>query len=166
MPTLPAHPNCRCALSAYWKDEKSNAEVARLKRKKNTEKRVTINKEKQRKLTAEFRKNGGKVWQDAEAEAYLKKKGANAIALSEDLIALKNKPTISEVLEELYHVKQFRDGKIDLTNVSRYKAEIEAQNYLLSVKNLYNIPKEESLETKANLQYWKERLKNEKNRNY
>ena len=38
MPTLPAHPNCRCALSAYWKDEKSNAEVARLKRKKNTEK--------------------------------------------------------------------------------------------------------------------------------
>ena len=77
-------------LPAYWKDEKSNAEVARLKRKKNTEKRVTINKEKQRKLTAEFRKNGGKVWQDAEAEAYLKKKGANAIALSEDLIALKN----------------------------------------------------------------------------
>ncbi len=62
VPTLPAHPNCRCALSAYWKDEKSNAEVARLKRKKNTEKRVTINKEKQRKLTAEFRKNGGKVW--------------------------------------------------------------------------------------------------------
>lgn len=90
MPTLPAHSNCRCALSAYWKDEKSNAEVARLKRKKNTEKRVTINKEKQRKLTAEFRKNGDKVWQDAEAEAYLKKKGANAIALSEDLIALKN----------------------------------------------------------------------------
>ena len=44
--------------------------------------------------------------------------------------------------------------------------EIEAQNYLLSVKNLYNIPKEEILETKANLQYWKERLKNEKNRNY
>lgn len=166
VPTLPQHPNCRCALSAHWIDEKSNAEVARLKRKKNTEKRVTINKEKQRKLTAEFRKSGGKVWQDAEAEAYLKKKGANAIALSEDLIALKNKPTISEVLEELYHVKQFRDGKIDLTNVSRYKAEIEAQNYLLSVKKLYNIPKEEILETKANLQYWKERLKNEKNRNY
>jgi hypothetical protein len=22
VPTLPAHPNCRCALSAYWKDEK------------------------------------------------------------------------------------------------------------------------------------------------
>ena len=101
VPTLPAHPNCRCALSAYWKDEKSNVEVARLKRKKNTEKRVTINKEKQRKLTAEFRKNGVKVWQDAEAEAYLKKKGANAIALSEYLIVLKNKPIISEVLEEL-----------------------------------------------------------------
>ena len=33
--------------------------------------RVTINKEKQRKLTAEFRKNGGTVWQDAEVKAYL-----------------------------------------------------------------------------------------------
>ena len=33
--------------------------------------RVTINKEKQRKLTSEFRKNGGTVWQDAEVKAYL-----------------------------------------------------------------------------------------------
>ena len=24
VPTLPAHPNCRCALSAYWKDDKDN----------------------------------------------------------------------------------------------------------------------------------------------
>ena len=24
VPTLPTHPNCRCALSAYWKDDKDN----------------------------------------------------------------------------------------------------------------------------------------------
>ena len=40
------------------------------------------------------------------------------------------------MLEELYHVEQFKDGKIDVTNISRYKAEIEAQNYLLSIKKL------------------------------
>ena len=61
VPSLPVHPNCRCGLGAYWVDEKDRAEASRLERKKNTEKRVTINKEKQRKLTAEFRKNGGKV---------------------------------------------------------------------------------------------------------
>ena len=39
------------------------------------------------KLTAGFRKNGGKIWQDAGAEAYLKVRGLNAVALSEDFIA-------------------------------------------------------------------------------
>ena len=174
VPTIPVHPNCRCAVGAYWVDEKSNLYketikknlVSGLERKKNKSKRITINKERQRKLTAGFRKNGGKIWQDAGAEAYLKVRGVNAVALSEDLIALKNRPTISEILEELYHVEQFKDGKIDVTNISRYKAEIEAQNYLLSVKKLYNIPEEEILETKANLQYWKEKLENERNKNY
>ncbi|PAY33692.1 hypothetical protein A8C35_07475 [Ligilactobacillus salivarius] len=174
VPSLPAHPNCRCGLGAYWVDEKSNLYketmkknlVSGLERKKNKSKRITINKERQRKLTAGFRKNGGKIWQDAGAEAYLKVRGVNAVALSEDLIALKNRPTISEILEELYHVEQFKDGKIDVTNISRYKAEIEAQNYLLSVKKLYNIPEEEILETKANLQYWKEKLENERNKNH
>ena len=28
VPTLPAHPNCRCALSAYWKDEEKFASGA------------------------------------------------------------------------------------------------------------------------------------------
>ena len=58
------------------------------------------------------------------------------------------------------------DGKIDVINISRYKAEIEAQNYLLSVKKLYNTPEEEILETKANLQYRKEKLENERKKNY
>ena len=74
----------------------------------------------------------------------------------------KNKSNNSEILEKLYHVEQFKDGKIDVTNISRYKAEIEAQNYLLSVKKLYNMPEEEILETRTNLQYWKEKLENER----
>lgn len=93
-------------------------------------------------------------------------RGVNVVALSENLIALKNRSTISEILEKLYHVEQFKDGKIDITNISRYKAEIETQNYLLSVKKLYNTPEEEILETKANLQYRKEKLENERKKNY
>jgi hypothetical protein len=43
--------------------------------------------------------------------------------------------------------------------VSKIKAEIEAQNYLLSVKKRYNIPKAEVDQTKRNLEYWREELK-------
>lgn len=160
VPTLPQHPNCRCALSAHWIDEKDRAEASRLERKKNTEKLVTINKEKQRKLTAEFRKNGGKVWQGSEAEHYLKSRGAAAMTLGDATIVLQNKPTISEVLEELYHIEQFKNGEID-DDISKYKAEIEAQNYLLSVEKMYNIPRREIEETKRNLTYWKGKLENE-----
>lgn len=160
VPSLPAHPNCRCGLGAYWVDEKDRAEASRLERKKNTEKRVTINKEKQRKLTAEFRKNGGKVWQGSEAEHYLKSRGAAAMTLGDATIVLQNKPTISEVLEELYHIEQFKNGEID-DDISKYKAEIEAQNYLLSVEKMYNIPRREIEETKRNLNYWKGKLENE-----
>lgn len=160
VPSLPAHPNCRCGLGAYWVDEKDRAEASRLERKKNTEKRVTINKEKQRKLTAEFRKNGGKVWQCSEAEYYLKSRGAAAMTLGDATIVLQNKPTISEVLEELYHIEQFKNGEID-DDISKYKAEIEAQNYLLSVEKIYNIPRKEIEETKRNLNYWKGKLENE-----
>lgn len=55
----------------------------------NKSKCITSNKERQKRLTADFRKNGGKIWQDAEAEAYLKVRGVNAIVLSKDLIAYK-----------------------------------------------------------------------------
>ncbi len=160
VPMIPEHPRCRCSKAAYWVDEKDRAEASRLERKKNTEKRVTINKEKQRKLTAEFRKNGGKVWQGSEAERYLKSRGAAAMTLGDATIVLQNKPTISEVLEELYHIEQFKNGEID-DDISKYKAEIEAQNYLLSVEKMYNIPRREMEETKRNLNYWKGKLENE-----
>ena len=160
VPMIPEHPRCRCSKAAYWVDEKDRAEASRLERKKNTERRVTINKEKQRKLTAEFRKNGGKVWQGSEAEHYLKSRGAAAMTLGDATIVLQNKPTISEVLEELYHIEQFKNGEID-DDISKYKAEIEAQNYLLSVEKMYNIPRREIEETKRNLNYWKGKLENE-----
>ncbi|MGZ7862132.1 hypothetical protein ACXVUH_00040 (plasmid) [Ligilactobacillus salivarius] len=61
-------------------DEKSNLYretikknlVFGLERKKKKYKRIN---HQQIKLTAGFRKNGGKIWQDAGTEAYLKVKG-------------------------------------------------------------------------------------------
>lgn len=69
---------------------------------------------------------------------------------------------MSEVLEELYHAEQWKDGRLVDEPVSKIKAEIEAQNYLLSVSKRYNIPRNEIEQTKNNLKYWKEELKNMK----
>lgn len=60
----------------------------------------------------------------------------------------------------MYHIEQFKNGEID-DDISKYKAEIEAQNYLLSVEKMYNIPRREIEETKRNLNYWKGKLENE-----
>ena len=152
----PFHPNCLCSIMPA---EKQN-DFATLTRKKLSKKRKVINRERQRKLTEDFRRRGGIIQQDEEGEAYLASRGdAAGITLDEGTIVLHIRPTISEILEELYHAEQFRRNEIDGTEINRYRAEIEAQYYLLSVEKLYNIPKEETKQTKDNLDYWKEKLK-------
>lgn len=131
-----------------------------MSRKKREGARKAVNKERQRKLTEKFRNRGGTVWQDSVAEEYLRKRGAAAITLDPNMIVLQPNPTISEILEELFHADQqfYKTHDIN-TPIGVVKAEIEAQNYLLSVEKEYNIPKEEILETKRNLKYWESVLK-------
>ena len=129
-------------------------------RNKDSNKRRPINIARQNRLTRDFRQNGGVIFQSLVGDQYLKKIGAAAVNYNEKTIILPTKPTISEVLEELYHAEQYRNGKIDPNDyVSKIKAEIDAQNYLLSVEKRYNIPRNESEQTKKNLKYWKEELK-------
>ncbi|WP_076150265.1 minor capsid protein [Ligilactobacillus murinus] len=152
----PFHPNCLCSIMPA---EKQN-DFAALTRKKLSKKRKVINRERQRKLTEDFRRRGGIIQQDEAGEAYLASRGGAAgITLDEGTIVLHIRPTISEILEELYHAEQFRRNEIDGTEINRYRAEIKAQYYLLSVEKLYDIPKEETKQTKDNLNYWKEKLK-------
>lgn len=129
-------------------------------RNKDSNKRRPINIARQNRLTRDFRQNGGVIFQSPVGDQYLKKIGAAAVNYNEKTIILPTKPTISEVLEELYHAEQYKNGKIDPNDyVSKIKAEIDAQNYLLSVEKRYNIPRNESEQTKKNLKYWKEELK-------
>lgn len=154
----PMHPYCRCAVAEVYVEDG----VTRLYRNKDNNKRRPINIVRQNHLTKDFRKRGGVVWQDDEAERYLKSQKAAAMNLNEEIIVLQKKATMSEVLEELYHAEQWKDGRLVDEPVSKIKAEIEAQNYLLSVSKRYNIPRNEIEQTKNNLKYWKEELKNMK----
>lgn len=170
----PMHPFCRCSIAAWEdsaksslkSDENQSDALLRMTRNKDFNKRRPINIVRQNKLTRDFRDRGGYIWQDDEAERYLKSQKAAAMNLNAETIVLQRKPTISEVLEELYHAEQYRKGTLNPDDpISRINAEIEAQNYLLSVEKLYNIPRSEIEQTKQNLLYWqnelKEALKNE-----
>ena len=166
----PFHYNCRSTImpdegelneeGVEERPEDYSDKSKALFRNKDSNKRRPINIARQNRLTRDFRQNGGVIFQSPVGDQYLKKIGAAALNYNEKTIILPTKPTISEVLEELYHAEQYRNGKIDPNDyVSKIKAEIDAQNYLLSVEKRYNIPRNESEQTKKNLKYWKEKLK-------
>lgn len=166
----PFHPYCRCAIVEVFEGEEGvplkNTEqtMKRLFRNKDKNKRRPVNITRQNKLTESFRKRGGVIWQDDESESYLRIRKASAMNLNADTIVLQKKATISEILEELFHAEQWRDGRLVDTPISKINAEIEAQNYLLSVEKKYNIPKIEIEQTKKNLEYWKGELKKYENK--
>lgn len=128
-------------------------------RNKDPNKRRPITIIKQKELTRDFVNRGGVVWQDEQAVKYLQNRGVDACCLDHDTIVLQQKPLISEVLEELYHVEQFRNGKITESRRSQIIAEIEAQEYLLSVADIYQIPRSEQGQTKMALEFYKKELK-------
>ncbi len=82
-------------------------------------------------LMREFKRHGGTYIANAESEQFLRLRGAEACALNENIILFRRKPSRSAVYEELFHVQQFRENKIDGSPVNTCECEIEAQQYLL-----------------------------------
>ena len=183
----PFHPNCRCTtvphflidLKRVGRDEEflhadmnnknqSSKYIAKdgekmynqgVDRNKNPDKRWPVNIIKQKELLRDFKESGGFVWQDDQASSYLKNRGVDACCLDYDMIVLQKKPLMSEILEELFHAKQFKDGLITDSRESQLLAEIEAQEYLISVAKEYNIPKSEQRQTEIALENYKKELK-------
>jgi hypothetical protein len=98
-----------------------------------------------------------------EAEEHLAKMEADAVYITgARAIYFHENPTTSEVLEEVYHFKQdmrgdySEDGNIVIIKLRR---EIDAQRYLLSVANQYNIPESESEQTRDALDGYMRKLK-------
>lgn len=178
----PFHPNCRCTTVPHFRKDANrygrrddtdykilnNKYVAKdeekvynqgVDRNKDPDKRRPVNITKQKELLRSFKDSGGFVWQDDQAVSYLKNRGVDACCLDYDMIVLQKKPLISEILEELFHAKQFKDGLITDSRESQLLAEIEAQKYLISVAKEYNIPKSEQRQTEIALENYKKELK-------
>ena len=183
----PFHPNCRCTtvphflidLKRVGRDEEflhadmnnknqSSKYIAKdgekmynqgVDRNKNPDKRRPLNITKQKELLKDFTESNGFVWQDDKATEYLKSRGVDACCLGHDLIVLQKRPLISEILEELFHAKQFNNGLVIDSVESKILAEIEAQEYLISVAEEFNIPKSEQRQTEIALEKYKQKLK-------
>ena len=178
----PFHPNCRCTtvphfrkdVHRYDRDNDTDYKVLNNKhvvkdgekvynqgvdRNKNPDKRRPVNITKQKELLRNFKESGGFVWQDDKATEYLKTRGVDACCLGRDLVVLQKRPLISEILEELFHAKQFKNGLVIDGEGSKILAEIEAQEYLISVAEEFNIPKSEQRQTENALEKYKQKLK-------
>lgn len=98
-------------------------------------------------------RHGGLVIRgDASWEAHLDKEKVDAAAIG-DTIILRSDATTSEVLEEVFHFRQqLRGDYFDKpARVMRRLRERDAQNYLLGVAKRYNIPEQETEQTRSAL---------------
>lgn len=178
----PFHPNCRCTTVPHFRKDVhqyerendtdyktlNNKHVVKngekvynhgIDRNKDPDKRRPLNITKQKELLKDFTESNGFVWQDDKATEYLKSRGVDACCLGHDLIVLQKRPLISEILEELFHAKQFKNGLVIDGEGSKILAEIEAQEYLISVAEEFNIPKSEQRQTENALEKYKQKLK-------
>lgn len=105
-------------------------------------------------------RHGGLVLRGGdEVERHLDRSGADAACIG-GIVMLREDATASEVLEEVFHFQQDQRGDYSGLDWETMflRREIDAQRYLLSVSERYNIPKAETEQTKENLLHYEKRL--------
>ena len=121
-----------------------------------------IDKATYHKLTNPVIKRGGEIkFADEEWMRYLKMRDATA-AIIGDVIILMPDPTITDVLEEVYHFYQNRAGLNMQYSIEQHDImnEIDAKEYLIRVADKYKIPQTEMEETRALLESYKSKMEN------
>lgn len=106
-------------------------------------------------------RHGGMVMRGGEdVEHWLDLRHADALTYG-DIIMLHEDANTSEVLEEVYHFQQDRRGDYSEyeDGIRKLLRERDAQRYLLSVAERYNIPKEETRQTERALEDYLRLLK-------
>lgn len=131
-------------------------------RKTTADGREIINQATYHKLTNPVIKKGGTVitaTADNDLLRYLDDRKATAVTIG-DTIILRADATTTEVLEEVFHFNQNRAGlNGQYSDIQRrIMNEIDAQEYLISVADKYNIPQAEREETKALLESYKKQM--------
>lgn len=132
------------------------------RRKIGSRGREVIDKPTYSKLTKKFVRTGGVIIRGEEAKRHLDNIGKGASYCRGGYYAyIRDDATISEVLEEMYHAQQDRNGMFNEypEDEIQIRREIDAQHYLISMEKRYKIPVEEQQETRQSLNEYEEDLK-------
>lgn len=135
------------------------------RRKYDSKGNEAIDKRLFNELVAPFVKNGGIIDDSEDAQKHLGFMGAEAAYLPGfNTILFRPNPTVSDVLEELFHWEQDTRGDYNHDGISlleiNIRREIDTQNYLLFVaKEKYNIPEKQTAQTIRNLKGYIDELK-------
>ena len=117
-------------------------------------------------LMKEFKETGGRYIANEQSEAYLDIRGAEAITLNSTTIIFRRRPSRAAVFEELFHVMQFREGKIDYTMRNKYECEIEAKEYLINNAETLELSQLEIKQTRESLDMYRIKLDELKGEEY
>lgn len=98
-----------------------------------------------------FKRQGGIMQMDDATDAYLQLKNAEALTYNENTILLRQKPGRASVYEELIHARQYKQGLIDSSRLSRVQSEIAAQKILLRNSKAYKLTSAEISQTQSAL---------------
>ncbi len=171
VPSIPAqtHPNCRCAISAYWVDDKDN-DVKKIGNEKKSASELFhknsyhlpgtkyVSSYDLKKILRKFISRGGVVDMSKDVDRHLRSVSASASTLDSTHISLSSWATRSAIQEELYHTRQFKNAKKAMWELSEEETvnlEIEAQKYLLKNAKAMKFSYNEIKELEQNLNHWK-----------
>ena len=186
----PMHPNCRCSVAAWvddkeyesWLNEKGKSselvensgedDTINMYRKGKTHRKISqsgnqiISMATYNLITKPAIKNGADIRiADDEWLEHLQSENATAVTIG-DVIYFRDDVTVSDVLEEVYHFEQNRKGLNSEYSPKQRTIlnEIDAKEYLLSVKDKYRIPEEEVELTERQLESYKKQMEEMKER--
>lgn len=171
VPSIPAqtHPNCRCAISAYWVDGESNdvKDLGKGSRSELLHKNSYhlpgtkyVSSYDLNKILRKFIRRGGVVDMGDDVDSHLRSVGASASTLDSTHVSLSSWATRSAIQEELYHTRQLKEVKKAMWELSEGEVidlEIEAQNYLLKNAKAMKFSYNEVRELELNLEHWKKK---------
>ena len=134
----------------------SNKGMLRKSQKGKTE---PMPKKQFHKLEKSFKRKGGIMQYGLETDQYLASRHAEGITYDSKTILLKQKPSRSDVFEELIHAHQYRTGKNDGSYLARLNCEIDAQKKLIRHRKLFQLTDREVDQTISALKAYEEELK-------
>lgn len=113
------------------------------------------------KLTKRFIRNGGIIIRGEAAERHLQNIAYASYIPGAKVAFIRDDATFSDMLEEMYHAEQDRKKMFGdvLTDEVLLRREIDAQKYLISLKDRYKMPLKEIEVTEKNLAEYEQRLK-------